>query len=37
MRDRYKSPAAQAVLPTLSWTLVCIVAMGVVFSVVAGL
>lgn len=35
MRDQAKA-AWRSAVPTVSWTLVCLVAMSLVFSVVAG-
>jgi len=36
MRDQSNAAWWRAVVPTVSWTLVCLVAMSLVFSVVAG-
>ena len=36
MRNQSKAAWWRSAVPTLSWTLVCLVAMSLVFSVVAG-
>jgi hypothetical protein len=36
MRDTVKTAWWRSTVPTVSWTLVCLLAMSLVFSVVAG-